>query len=178
MAKANSRALKMLSTALQMEEKGAAFYKKATGNCKTAQGKDIFKMLMADELVHKQRIKKIYKTIQAGGEWSDEWKSLKVNPKKLDTLFKGLKIRHGKDMKSEITDIRAMDVGIDLELKSITFYEKNHTRAPDAPERNFLSRMIKEERGHYRALSDMKSYLIDPVGWFREKERTHLDGMT
>jgi len=176
MAKTNMRALQMLSTALQMEEKGAAFYKKAAGNCKTVQGKDIFKMLMADELVHKQRIKKIYKSIQAGGDWSDEWESLKVRPEKLDTLFKDLKVRHGKDMKSEITDIRAMDVGIDLELKSLKFYEKNHTKAPGPLERNFLSRMIKEERGHYRALSDMKSYLIDPVGWFREKERGGLEG--
>ncbi|MDH3346117.1 MAG: ferritin family protein [Kiritimatiellaceae bacterium] len=172
----NDRAIKMLATALDMEKKGETFYEKAMNECKTEPGKGIFRMLMADEIIHYKRIKKIYDSLEAGLDWADEWKLLEVKTKQLGTFFKKITDKHGSDIKSETTDLEAMDVGIDLELQAVKFYEAHLTKATDQTEREFLMRMISEERGHYRALSDMKFYLIDPVSWFRDKERTGLEG--
>ena len=74
------------------------------------------------------------------------------------------------------TDIEALEVGVDFELKSIDFYKEHLERSEDPEEREFLGRMIKEERSHYKLLDDMKLYLKDPDLWFMEKERSGLDG--
>ena len=178
MTKADDRALQMLSTAMEMEKKGEAFYEKAMNECKTEPGKEIFSMLMADELVHMGRIQKIYDYLNAGQDWSDEWESTKIDARGLGKLFKKMTDKHGQNIKADSTDLDALDVGIDLELKALKYYEGHLTRAADPLERNFLKQMIVEERGHYNALSDMKFYLIDPVSWFQDKERPGLDGST
>jgi len=178
MTKTDDRAIKWLATALQMEEKGEEFYKKAMDECKNKPGKEIWKMLRKDEIVHKSRIKKLYDSLKDGKGWKKSAIGKQADTKKLRTFFNGVQKKHASDIKAETDDIKAMDVGIDFELKAIKFYEKNLTKAKDPVEKNFLNMMIKEERSHYTALSDMKLYLIDPVGWFRDKERTHLDGLT
>ena len=42
----------MLATALEMEEKGKAFYEKAGKSCRDPQCREIFSTLMADEMLH------------------------------------------------------------------------------------------------------------------------------
>jgi len=60
---------------------------------------------------------------------------------------------------------------IDFEMRSVEFYEEQLPKATDSLEQEFIKKMIVEERGHHAALTDMKFYLSDPAGWFREKER-------
>ena len=176
MTKENESALKMLATALDMEEKGEAFYEKAMNECKTEPGGEIFRMLMTDELVHIYRIKKIYASLNESKAWSDEWRSDEIDEKSLGEFFEKITQKHGRDIQADAGDLDAMDIGIDFELKSIKYYEEHLTKASGPHERDFLNRMIIEERSHYDALVDMKLYLVDPDSWFREKERSGLDG--
>ena len=54
----------MLSTALDMEEKGMAYYEKALKTAENKLGRDIFAGLKEDEGKHMERIKKIYSSIK------------------------------------------------------------------------------------------------------------------
>lgn len=178
MAEESQNSLEMLKTALEMEKKGEKFYAEAVEKAQNPVGKQIWEMLRADELVHMRRIRKIYESLSGGEPWSEEWFAQKTKHGDLNRVFGNLTKKHGKDIKAETTDLQAVDVGIGLELEAINYYEKHLTKSRDSLERKFLNRMIDEERSHYLALSDMKLYLVDPVGWFRDKERTHLDGYT
>ena len=73
---------------IEMEEKGEAFYGKAQDECKNEPGKEIWRMLRADELVHKQRIKKLYNSLDADQGWNEELFAEEVDTKKLDSFFK------------------------------------------------------------------------------------------
>ena len=84
---------------------------------------------------------------------------------------------HGKNITANTSDLEALDMGIDLESRSITFYKENLTKAQDSLEREFIEEMIGEENSHHAVLSDMKLYLSDPAGWFFEHEHTGLDGV-
>ena len=170
------RSLEMLDTALAMEEKGMSFYKEALSTCKNNLGREIYKMLKDDEAVHIERIKKIYSSLEEGNEWDAEWKDLKFGHGELNEFFVDLTKRHTKDITVDTTDIEALEIGVDFELKSIDFYKEHLERSEDPEEREFLGRMIKEERSHYKLLDDMKLYLKDPDLWFMEKERSGLDG--
>lgn len=173
----NDRAVQMLQAALNMEEKGQKFYEEAVQKTQNQLGRDIFRMLMEDELVHMQRIKTIYQTLTEGTGWSESWKLLDVDVHQdLGQVFRQLAAEHGKNIKAETGDLQALDVGLDFELKSVNFYREQQPQATGELEKEFIEHMIAEEQEHHRLLDDMKFYLTDPDGWFMEKGSGLLDG--
>jgi len=176
MSDKGDRTIQMLAKALEMETKGKAFYENASSTSINALGREIFQMLRNDEIIHMDRIRKIYESLNAGQAWSGQWKGMEVEHKDLQTLFTEMASEHGPTIKAEPGDLEALDVGIDLEQRAVAFYEEHLTKATDPLEREFTERMIAEERSHHGALSDMKLYLADPTAWFLERERGGLDG--
>ena len=170
------RSRKMLNTALAMEKKGISFYEEALSTCGNDVGREIYKMLRDDEGVHIKRITEIYSSLEAGNDWVSEWKRLKLVHGDLNDFFIDLAKRHSVDFTVDSSDIDALDVGIDFELKSVKFYKEHLEETEDPKEREFLEFMVKEENSHYELLDDMKYYLTDPASWFAEKERSGLDG--
>jgi rubrerythrin len=173
----NRCSMDMLSAALDMEEKGKAFYEKAVTTCRNPQCKEIFSALMKDEVVHNGRIKQIHNTLTSKKCWTRDWESIKAPSNDLGMLFKSLAVRERGKIKAETTDLEAVDIGLDLESTSIKFYQEHRAKTTDPIEAAFLDQMILEEKGHWKALKDTRYYLTDPQGWFMEKERAGLDGV-
>ncbi len=174
--KSNDRTKGMLKTALEMEEKGKKFYDEAVKKCRNRVGREIFEMLRDDELVHMERIRKIYDSVTGGSGWTGDWKDFGTVHGDLGRVFRDLAAKHGRDIKADTSDIEAVDVGLDFEQASVKFYEEHLEGASEAGEKEFIERMVMEERTHHSTLSDMKQYLTDPSSWFIEKERHGLDG--
>ena len=168
--------LDMLATALEMEEKGRGFYEKAAGSCHNAQCKEIFSMLIKDEVVHTQRIKKIHDSLIGSKCWIQDGKKSETSQGELFEVFKKLAAEIREKIKPDISDLQAVDIGLDFESASIDFYKNHRTKAADPLEAAFLDQMILEETQHWQALQDIRYYLTDPEGWFLEKERAGLDG--
>jgi rubrerythrin len=166
----------MAATALEMEEKGKAFYEKAVKTCGNPQCQEIFSALMKDEVLHQERIKKIHDGLTSGRCWTRDWESIKGPSENLGLLFQNLAAREKKKIKAETTDVEALDIGLDFESASVKFYQEHRTRTTDPIEAAFLDQMILEENEHWKALKDTRYYLTDPEGWFIEKERAGLDG--
>jgi len=176
MTKPTERTLDMLVTALNMEKKGMSFYQKAIDRCANDLGQEIFRKLKADEDIHIERIKVIYTSLTEEGSWSEAWKSHAVEHEDLGAFFRTLANKHGSAIKADTGDIEALNIGIDFEQKSVTFYQEQLKEATDELEREFIQHMVKEEKGHHAALVDMKMYLENPEAWFQETERSLLDG--
>jgi rubrerythrin len=172
----DDRTMRMCATALEMEERGKVFYQKAERTCQNNPGKETFRMLKEQEIVHISRIKKIYASLEKGLGFPEDWTELKIEHKDLVAFFKDLAKKHNSGMKGEASDLEAVETGIDLEQSAIKFYEDHLKKATDPKERRFIDRMILEEKGHYTTLNDMKFYLTDPAAWFQEKEHGGLDG--
>lgn len=167
--------MQTFAIALQMEEEGSAFYGRATETCRNGLERKIFMMLKADEELHKDRIKEIHESIRGGG-WADNWKKTVKKDRDLKKIFREMALKAGRITSADSVDLRALDLGIDLEDSSIRFYKDRLAEAEDPREKEFLRQMIEEEEGHRSALLDMKSYFSDPESWFRERERGTLDG--
>jgi rubrerythrin len=171
----NQRACDMLSTALDMEKKGKAFYDRAAQNCESEQVKDVFSMLAEQEVAHIERINRLYESLTGGKGWCElEYKDGK-HPS-IGKVFSEMAKKHGADIKTYTTDVEALETGIDLEARSLKFYRERLDEAGDPMEKEFLEKMAAEEKEHHATLSDLKLYLSDPSSWFSEKERTGLDG--
>ena len=176
MSETSKETLAMLSIALEMEKKGKDFYVKAVEKSANKLARDMFTKLRDDEDVHVERILSIHGSLEGGGPWTGEWKTKEAGGGSINTMFRELAREHGKTIKAETTDIEALDVGIDFETKSIEFYQDHLKTASDPLEREFLERMMDEEKSHHELLVDMKYYLTDPAGWFAEQEKPHIDG--
>lgn len=171
----NAQAMKMLETAKEMERKGKAFYEKAIVACSNALGREIFTTLRDDEIIHLERIQRISESL-AGGAWNDDWVAAGEGHADLGPFFQDLARKAGSNIKAEASDLEALDVGIGFEQQSVTFYTQELARATAPLERQFLERMIAEEKGHFTVLTDMKFYLSNPAAYFAERERAGFDG--
>jgi rubrerythrin len=171
------RSLKVLSAALEMEDKGRSFYEKAKETCRNPLGREMFGILAGEELVHADRIRKIYEALTTHRGWTEEWVEVKGIRQDLGKFFRDLAVKHGREVEVQSDDLEAVKMGMDFELASIRFYEEQLSLAADPLEKAFLDQMAAEEKGHYQALADTHYYLSDPRGWFMEKERAGLDGM-
>lgn len=168
--------LDMLAAALEMEEKGKAFYEKAGKTCRDPQCMEIFSALKADEIAHTGRIKQIHESLTAGKCWTRDWESIKGSSRDLGAFFRDLAAKEKTKIKAGTTDLEAVDIAIDFELASIKFYQDHRAKATDPLEAAFLDQMTLEEKEHFKALKDTRYYLTDPAGWFIEKERAGLEG--
>lgn len=175
MAANTQRALDMLNTAREMEEKGRAFYAEAVKKTENQLGRDIFRMLMADEVMHVERINSIFNAL-SGGRWSSEWKQKQPDHGDLGSLFADMARRHGKNIHADTKDLEALEIGIGFEAKAVAFYEEQLKLAADQLEKEFLQAMVEEEKTHHQLLVEMKYYLESPDSWFQEKGRGGLDG--
>ncbi len=176
MSNAPESSLQMLDKALELERKGKEFYEKAATECRNELGREVFQTLRQDEDVHIARILDIYKKLAGGGPWDEQWRKKDFSHGDLRAFFSDLAKKHRVETTADAEDIQALEVGIDFELRSVAFYEKRLEVAQDALEREFVGKMVVEEKSHHKILEDAVLYLTDPSSWFREHERSGLDG--
>lgn len=166
----------MLAAALEMEEKGRAFYEKASASCQNSQCREIFSGLIKDEVVHTRRIEQIHASLLGSDCWNRNWETVGESQRDLIQVFKDLAAGTREKIKAGASDLEAVDIGLEFENASISFYQNHRAKATDSLEKAFLDQMILEEKEHWKALQDVRYYLTDPEGWFIEKERAGLDG--
>lgn len=176
METASDAALKMLSAALEKEEKGREFYVNAADKCSNPLSKDLFRMLVTEEGIHIKRIKGIFASLSAGNSRSEEWKPVPSENEDLHALVKSRIAQLGPKVSSDSTDLEAIDVGIEMEQGAIDFYEQQAKKTTDSLEKSFITMMLAEERNHFAALRDLKLFFTDPESWFIEKEKPALEG--
>jgi rubrerythrin len=169
------RSMQMLKTALEMEEKGRKYYEKAAGTAHNELGREIFQMLGNYEVEHAERIQQIYESLKNGQGWKQELANFPVISD-LGHIFARLAGQQKEHIRADTGDVEALGVGIDFESASIDFYEQHLSQAAEPLEKQFLKRMIEEERQHLNLLADMRMYYTDPESWLLEKSRGHLDG--
>lgn len=170
------RGMSMLEAALELEAKGKAYYEKALRQVRNTLGREILESLMAEELVHMERIRLIAASLRHKQAWSAEWQDLGIDKNEIEAIFNKMAREHKTAERAETSDIEALELGIALEAESIAFYEGHLDLAQDPLEKAFLTQIAAEERDHHATLEDMKLYLKDPVAWFTEHERHTLDG--
>jgi len=171
-----SSSMTMLEAALNLEEKGKAYYERAALDVRSPLGREMLDALMREEIVHMDRIRLIAGALKAEHAWTAQWKNLDVDRNEVNAIFNKMAREHKTMIRAEASDLDVLKFGIDLELESIAFYEDYLKRALDPQEKEFLSRIIGEERGHHASLMDMQLFLTNPQAWYSEHEHSSLDG--
>jgi rubrerythrin len=172
----DSEKSEMLAVALEKEIKGRDFYREAMEKSTNELGKELFRSLAVDESVHIDRIKKIYAALTGGQVWPTDWKSLHVENEDLNKLTRARIKQFGKNMSPDMSDVEALNIGVQMEQTAINFYEEQLQKAVDQIEKEFATMMIAEERSHFAALESLMEFFSNPQGFYMELEKPHIDG--
>ncbi|MEE9192561.1 MAG: ferritin family protein [Candidatus Aerophobetes bacterium] len=95
---------------------------------------------------------------------------------RIKTIFQDLKDEIKERIAANPDELEALKIGMDMESKSVEFYQGALEKAEDSPLKRFFTRVIEEEKQHYQLLQNTHSYLEDSGEWFLWEERGLLDG--
>ena len=175
MAKEQDATLEGLQTALQMEIDGKEFYLKSSKASQNKLGKELLKKLAAEEDIHREVFKNIYNRIKNKKEWPDI-KFTGDGGRGLRTVFaKALDVMD-KSVNSMNVELDAVKTGMDMENKTLDFYNGRKKLAAYDAEKQLYESLTMQESEHYRVLLDYYEFLKDPAGWFVKTEHTSVDG--
>lgn len=166
--------LKDLETAIQMEEDGKKFYETAAAKAQDPGTREVFNYLAQGEVYHIKRIKEIYQSLEKDPHWTESL--CEFSPPHEGARIFSEALAQGTMAAGSPTDLKAIDFALQMEQKSIDFYQRLARQAQDPRERRFLLSLVNEERGHYYFLVDYRNYLVDPADWYFIKEMGHVDG--
>jgi rubrerythrin len=176
MAEEQAETLDMFCTAREMKERKRELYENAMNACPDQVGIETFRILRDAEADHLKRIQEVYEELKKGKVSADvcHFHSFDTEDKKV--LLRRVAAERGKVPSACLDDVAAIETGIELENACIDYFEKQLKQAADPIEREFLQRMIADDREHHILLADLKFYYVDTENWFLEKGRQILDG--
>ncbi len=168
----------MFCAALELKEKKRSLYEGAMKGCSDfdSVGRETFRMLRDAEEEHAKHIQSVYEGLKQGKEWVDACRYYPDQAEAVRADFEKLVAALAEKPDVCTDQVGAIDTGLELEDASIRFFEEQIPAAMEDREREFLERMVVDEREHYRTLADLKYYYTDTGGWFMEKSRARLDG--
>ncbi len=161
-----------LQIAIDMEREGKAFFLKAASGAENVFVKKIFEELARQEDFHIERILQIYDGMK-NEKPLKEWITSVAATAQLDKVFQ--ESLQEKAQTSE-NDLNALRFGLEIEDRSIKYYESLAGSTFDSYEKRFYLTLSHEERDHYLRIMDSIEYLSDPTGWFYTKQRSMVDG--
>jgi len=163
----------IIRTSIKMETEGIEFYKKAGDKTSHPFGKKMFLSFMKDEERHLNVLKEILVDL----DFSDFEKYFKETPReKIKTVFNRVKDEIKERIIVNSDELEALKIGMEMEKKSVRFYESSLGKTTDPGGRTLLEKLLLEEKDHYRILENVYSFLEDSGKWFLWEEKGLLNG--
>jgi rubrerythrin len=161
-----------LIKAIEMEREGKRFYLESAQKAVSLLARRVFEELASAEDLHIETIQKICNGLQEDKLFR-QWVTA-VNPSgKLEKVFEESLVEKAKASED---DIKALHFGLELEEKSVRYYESLAGDAESPFERRFYLALSYEERGHSLKIMDSIEYLNDPTSWIYLRDGRNLEG--
>lgn len=152
--------MKIFEMAIELELNGEQFYRSLAEDAKSSGLKTIFNMLADDETRHKSVFEKMQS--EDHSELSDT-----LIIKEANTVFKQL---NKDDFTNEVKQLEVYKRALELEQKSIDYYNELIDLAEDENSKSALRKIIAEEEKHYNLLEFLIEYVAKPDTWVEDAE--------
>ncbi len=152
--------MKIFEMAIELELNGEQFYRNLAEDAKSSGLKTIFNMLADDETKHKYIFEKMQN--EDHSEISDT-----LIIKEANTIFKQL---NKDDFTDEVKQLEVYKRALELEQKSVDYYEELTDLTKDDNTKSALLKIIAEEKKHYNLLEFLIEYVAKPDTWVEDAE--------
>ena len=153
----------VVKTAIQMEQDGYSFYKKAASQTSSDMGRTLFETLANDELLHLDIFQKLFENTISKNEWNELVKSSKkyanipVFPKDLKT---------DTDINPDANELDALRIAMDSEKVAIEYYAKIQDEIQETEIKDIIDEIINQEKNHYQLLEEEFNHINTTGFWF------------
>ena len=175
MASSTKERIQALEVALNNESWEKEFYLKHAARTENSLGKSMFASIAGDEDEHYQRILVLNKRLKEEGKWP-ETIPIEVKGTEVKDVLKKFVNSVDPSSKADTSDLEAVKIAIEFETKGEKFYSDLAKKVENPMEKKFFEFLSSIEREHRLSLEDTREFFVDPAGWFRIKERLHVDG--
>lgn len=151
---ATGKIVEELTTAYKTEVKGYFYYNAAADLVEDEKGKNLFRHLATDELDHIKAISAITDSLKTGGDWLSWDEAVKAGEgaaAKAAGIFPE-ENELVKMLKSNQTDLNAVNIGIEIEENAVDFYTRLLGEAKTPAEKVVLTELLEMEKGHLKIL--------------------------
>ena len=163
----------IIQTAVKMEVDGITFYREAADKTSSPLGKKMFLSLSRDEERHLDILKKMLENL----DFSNIDSYFQESPtRRLKTVFQQARGDLERRVSAQADELDVLKMGLDIEDKSITFYQDALSHVRDEPLRSLLEKLVQEEREHYAILENTYAVLEGSEQWFLWEEGGLLEG--
>jgi rubrerythrin len=161
-----------LQTALDFEQKGHSIYEETSNKTQNPIVAKTFRYLADQELIHIEEIKEYIEKLNNGHDVELKGDTLDDTKRFFTTTVNEFK------EKTELSDddIKAHEVGLELEQSSYDFYKEQYDAVDDEELKKFFKWLMEQENAHYEFIQKAYEYIKDPVGFYTEEEAWMADG--
>ncbi|MGB2907966.1 MAG: hypothetical protein WBB73_12745 [Candidatus Aminicenantaceae bacterium] len=157
-----------IDTALELEVKTIERYTMLADQCAGHEGiRSILNMLISDHKTHLSSLR----------SWQDEADFARAEPDvfpEIRQLFEDMKSAKNT-FSCDINQLKLYQEARDLVLEKQNVYQKIQSRLPDQAGRDWLERLIKEEKKQVLVLNNIIQMVERPEQWLEDAEFSHLD---
>jgi rubrerythrin len=143
----------ILQNAVEMEQEGKGFFERASNMMRHERAKQMFTSLVKQEQRHIDILGEELGRLQAGIGWAtlEEMKLGAQHYPKI-SVFKDKEILNLK-LRPDAGELEVINVGIQVEKKSIDYYRDAAQRAEDLKAQEVFNWLVGEEAGHLTILN-------------------------
>ena len=157
--------------AIKLEIRGKEFFIQAADITANSLGKKMFKRLAEEEVKHLDAFSKLFSAVIKSNEWKQYIKeeSLKGKSDVIEEFVS--RLQRAKDK----SDIEAIRIGMELELKAIDFFKSAADKGDDPLAKEIFIKISEEEHFHYDLLQAQHDSLTNSGFWLDSSE-FRMDG--
>lgn len=167
--------LDALEVALNNETREREFYLQNAKRTKNPVGKAMFRQIADEELEHYERLKELHAKWEKEQSWP-ETVPLKVKKTIVRDILKSIVEKEANLSPGDHDDLAAVRKAIDFEAAGAVFYADMRDNVADPKEKAFFNLLADMEHEHFVSLKETEELMTNPADWFRNKEKTGLDG--
>ena len=145
--------LAVLRDAVAMELEGKDFFELAAKTVKHPRAKEMFMSLVRQEQKHVEIIEDEARRLESGRGWGslDEVRSSAPRMPQV-SVFKDRAVTRRR-LREDASELEVLEVGIEVEKKSIDYYRTAALKATDPNARGLFDWLVGQEAGHLTILS-------------------------
>jgi rubrerythrin len=163
MAMSAEESMKILKTAIEIEENGEATFKRLAQETHNENGKRMFERLAADEREHRRILLEQMNALTRDGSW----RALEIPKTAVEKVAPTIREKQQKTKgAAALGEIDALNTALDLERKAAGFF-RDKAEEVDAPEaKSLFIRLAEWEDAHFELIQAELDSLKNTGLWF------------
>ena len=157
--------LAALERAKCLEQEAQEFYRKAVDRTTSAKGKEVFRSLIKDEVMHERLIQRQIDGYSADGKWVELPDAQGAACDLSQEIFPQGREGLEKAVKADADDADALLSGLEFESNSYDLYRREAKTATDPAAREMYEFLASQERLHFDLLMSNYEALVSLGSW-------------